>query len=410
MTRTSTLFPLGRRTLLKSAAAGAALAALPMRRLHAAAPLKLGVLLPRSGFLALIGQACQRGVDMGLPVLKDMGYDIEVMNADTESSPDVGRTQAEKLIREGAQMLMGTFDSATTMSVAQVAEQKGIPFVVNIASDPKITEQGYKYTFRVFPTSPQLGAGGMGLMKTLFAQTGTTPKTAVFMHVNDSFGMSMLAGVNALMPKLEMPFKIVETIAYDPRAKDLSIEVAKAKAAKADMHMVVTRLNDAILMVREMVKQQYETQGIISPGSPGMYERQFAKTLGKYADYCVTNIPWFDPRSDLNKELEPRFTKAFPDETYDINFGFTFEAVLVAADAYKRAGSANPQALTEALRKTSIAKRLLTGTAIAFDEKGQNNGNQVVAVQNRDGKPQVVLPDQFAVMKPVYPVPAWSKR
>ena len=80
------------------------------------------------------------------------------------------------------------------------------------------------------------------------------------------------------------------------RRSDLSIEVAKAKAAKADLHMVVTRLNDAILMVREMVKQKYEPMGIISPGSPGMYQTQFLKALGKYAELlpsptCRGSIP-----------------------------------------------------------------------------------------------------------------------
>ena len=82
-----------------------------------------------------------------------------------------------------------------------------------------------------------------------------------------AISMAMLGGINALMPKLDLPFTIVETIAYDPKARDLSIEVAKAKAAKADLVMTVTRLNDAILLVREMVKQQVETMGIISPGA-----------------------------------------------------------------------------------------------------------------------------------------------
>ncbi|MFX8036209.1 hypothetical protein ABTK80_21830, partial [Acinetobacter baumannii] len=73
----------------------------------------------------------------------------------------------------------------------------------------------------------------------------------------------------------DMPFKILDTIAYDPAARDLSVEVAKAKATNAELLMVVSRLNDAILLVREMVKQRWEPMGIMSPGSPGMYEAQF---------------------------------------------------------------------------------------------------------------------------------------
>jgi branched-chain amino acid transport system substrate-binding protein len=402
-----------RRQFAATAATGALLttaAGLPLRKARAATPLKLGILLPRSGHLALIGQACQRGADVGLAMLKDMGYSVEFMNADTESNPDVGRTQAEKLIREGANMLMGAFDSATTLAIAGVAEQKGVPLVVNIAAEPKLTEQGFKYTFRNFPSAGMLGKGGLLLYKDMFAAAGVTPKTAVLLHVNDSFGMGMLGGINALMPKLDLPFQIVETIAYDPKARDLSIEVAKAKAAKADFVMTVTRLNDAILLVREMVKQQVETMGITSPGSPGMYDKQFLKALGKYAEYCSVNIPWFDPKQEMAAQLQQRFEKLHPDESCDLNVGFTFEAVLIAADAHKRAGSNDPAALTEALRATNIAKRVMLGGAIKFEANGQNMNLRSAVVQNLNGKPTVVLPTESAEGKFVFPMPPFKSR
>jgi branched-chain amino acid transport system substrate-binding protein len=379
-------------------------------RAAAGPPVKVGVLLPRSGFLALIGQACQRGCDLAVPILSDLGYSIELMNADTESSPDVARTQAERLIREGANVLVGAFESGATMAIAQVAEQRGVPFVINLGADPKITEQGFKYTFRNFPTSVMLTQGGLSLMNDLFKATGKTPKTAVLTYVNDSFGQSMQNVIGQLVPKMGLPFTIVETIAYDPKARDLSVEVAKAKAANAELHVAVSRLNDAIVMVREMVKQRYEPMGIIGPGNPGMYEKQFLKTLGKYAEYVITNVPWFDPKQPLNGTLQTAFEKAYPDETYELNVGFSFEAILVCADAYKRAGSAAPQALAEALRKTNLQQRVMIGGPIRFDEKGQNVDLISAAVQNRNGRPTVVLPAASAEMAPVFPMPGWSAR
>src|SRR5579859_6095029 len=86
------------------------------------------------GLPRLIGQACQRGCDVAAQVLNGMGYAVELMNADSESSPDVARTQAEKLIREGAHILLGAFESGATAAVAQVAEQKGVPLVIHIGS------------------------------------------------------------------------------------------------------------------------------------------------------------------------------------------------------------------------------------------------------------------------------------
>ena len=397
---------------LGAAAAGAAIvSAGGFGRARAAMPpVKLGILLPRSGFLALIGQQCQRGCDLALAMLRDSGYALELMNGDTESKPDVARTQAEKLIRDGAHILIGAFESGATAAVAQVAEQNGIPFVINIGSDPAITEQGYKFTFRNFPTSVMIGRNGLARYEDIFKATGTTPKTAVIMHVNDTFGQSMMRGINALAPKMNLPFKIVDTIAYDPQARDLSVEVAKAKAAGADLHMPITRLNDAILMIREMVKQRYEPMGIISPGSPGMYERQFLKVLGKYAEYCTANVPWLDPKQELTKELEKAFYKAYPEESFDLNIGYSFEGVLIAADAYKRAGSTKPQALVEALKATNITKRVMIGGAIRFDEKGQNPNQYSAVVQNRNGKPTVVLPKENAELAPVFPMLGWGHR
>ena len=147
----NTLTP-NRRRLLKSAAAGAVAIAAPAIVRAQSGPLKVGVLMPRSGFEAGIGQDCQRGIDITPAILKSMGLpELQIINGDTESSVDVARARAEKMIGDGAQLLVGAFDSGQSSAIAQVAEQKGIPFVINIAAAPDITEQGYKFVFENFP-------------------------------------------------------------------------------------------------------------------------------------------------------------------------------------------------------------------------------------------------------------------
>jgi branched-chain amino acid transport system substrate-binding protein len=375
-----------------------------------AAPLKLGVLLPRSGFQALVGQSCQRGFEISVKVLRSMGYVIELLNADTESKPEVARTQAERLIREGAHIISGAFDSGQTAAAAQVCEQNGVPLVINIGADPAITEQGYKFVFRNFPTSIMLGSGSLKLLRDLFVATKATPRTGVLMIVNDTFGQGMLRGLNALLPNAGLPFEIVKTITYDPQSRDLAAEVAQAKAVNADVHLAVTRLNDGILMIREMVKQRYDPMGVISPGAPGFYERQFIKTLGKYAEYSYSINAWMDPKQELTAVLETAFYKDFPEESFNLDIGFSFEAALIAAKAHERAGSTKPQALAEALRATQIANRVMVGGPIRFNEKGQNVDTGMAVLQIRQAKPTVVLPADNAQMTPIFPVPHWSQR
>ncbi|HET6598869.1 MAG TPA: ABC transporter substrate-binding protein [Burkholderiaceae bacterium] len=399
---------------IAAGAAGVAALGTPVFAQAQTRKVKVGMLLPRSGYLAKIGQSCQMGADISPTLIKQMyGVEIELMNADFESKVEVARARAEQLIDGGAQVLVGAFDSGASTAIAQVAEQRKVPFVINIAAAPKITKQGYKYVFRNFPTAPQLVTNGLALFRDLFQATGTAPRKAGFMHVNDTFGRAMTGGIKAILPHLNyLPFKIVEEIGYDPAARDLSVEVAKAKASGADFVMLVCRLNDAILLVREMVKQRYNPMGVVSPGSPGMYEQAFYESLGKYSEYCISNVPWYNPKAKITKMIEGEMKKQFPKENllfHALNVGFTFEAMMIVGDAVKRAGGADSEALTTALRSTDIADRMMLGGPIKFSAEGQNNEIASACIQNLNRRPTVVLPAASAEHKPVFPMPGWGK-
>src|SRR5262249_27664717 len=148
------------------------------------------------------------------------------------------------------------------------------------------------------------------LIGELFATTHAAPTTAVYLHVNDTFGQAITKVLTATLPsRTQLGFEIVDEIGYDPAAKDLTVEVSRAKATKADFVLLVSRLNDAVLLRREMVKQRWNPMGIISPGSPGMYEEQYFKGLGKLAEYAISNVPWFNPNANLTKVIEKAFAK-----------------------------------------------------------------------------------------------------
>jgi branched-chain amino acid transport system substrate-binding protein len=408
----STSHRLARRRVLRAAAASTALAALGLPSIvrGQAGALKVGVLLPRSGFQGFIGQSCQKGADLAPGVIKEMlGVNVELMNADTETNIDVARTRAERLIQEGANVLVGPFDSGAAAAIAQVAEQRGVPFVINIAAAPQITEQGYRYVFRNFQTAGDIVRNGLDLIGDLFRATNTVPRTAVFMHVNDTFGQAMAKGIGAILPtRTQLPFKIVDTISYDPAAKDLTVEVGKAKATKADFLLLVCRLNDSIILRREMVKQRWYPMGVVSPGSPGMYEEQFFKTLGKLSEHCVSNVPWYNPKAPLTGVVEKAFLKQNPKDRlvfHGLNVGFTFEAILIAADAYRRSKSTDPKVLADAIRQTDIKSKMMLGAPIKFNAKGQVEGIGSACIQNLNLSPTVVLPADAATASPVFPAP-----
>jgi branched-chain amino acid transport system substrate-binding protein len=410
MKRTRNGAALDRRALLAGAAVGV-VAATPLRLARAQGQkIKIGVLLPRSGIQAQIGIDCQRGVDCAAEVLKAKGYpEFEIVQGDSESNPQIARAQAEKMIGEGVHILSGCFDSGQTLAAAQVCEQRGIPFAVSIAAVPALTEQGFKTVFRNFPTGPMIASDSFNLQKELFRLAGKAPKTCVMLHVNDTFGTSQKDANVGLAPRFDMPYKFLDTIAYDPAARDLSAEVRKAKASEAEMVWVISRLNDAILLTREMIKQRWVPMGILSSG-PGWYDVPYMQALGKASEDIVSTVPWHDPNKPMSKALEAVFKRKFPDRELNTNHTYSFEGVQVAVDAFKRAGSTEPGKLIEALKTTAIKDNVVTGAGVRFNEKGQNPDVKNSAIQNRGGKNLVILPEAAANAKPIWPMRAWDQR
>jgi branched-chain amino acid transport system substrate-binding protein len=148
---------------------------------------------------------------------------------------------------------------------------------------------------------------------------------------------------------------------------------------------------------------------ILSMG-PGWYEDQYLKTLGKLSDGPLSFVPWYDPNKQLSNTLETALAKAHPGVNLNTNQVYTFEALLVAADAYKRAGSSDPKALAEAIRATNITNNVSPGPGIQFDAKGQNDKLKNSAIQNRDGKLVTVAPKVAANAKVEWPLKPYDKR
>lgn len=400
-----------RRRVLAAGSASAALSLLgfPAVVRAQANTLKVGVILPLTGVLSFPGTATRKGTELATKMMTDSGTRLEVVFADTESKPENGRIAAERLMRDGCSVLVGAWDSGATISAAQAAEAAKVPLVVNIGSAPQITRQGFTQVFRNFPHAGEIVGKGVNLFKDMLGGS-FQPKTAVLMHVNDTFGQAVAGAVKGAWEKAGIDIKILDTISYDARARDLSVEVAKAKATGAELVAPVTRVNDAILIVREMVKQDYNPMAIYGPSSPGPYEKAFTDAVGKYGNDYLVSVPWYDPTRPLTKRVLEQWGKEFPNDRFELNSGFGWESILVVADAFRRASSTKPADLHAALKLTDIADHIMFGGPIKFDASGHNPDIGVPMLQVQDQAPVVVAPSGAAQAKPILPMRKWSER
>src|SRR5437016_13775413 len=225
-----------RRTFLKTAGAAAgatALAGFPAVLRAQAPTFKIGVVQPVTGPIAEPGQACRLGAQMAADAInaaggiKSMGgMKLELLVGDTQSKPDVGRTEAERVIGQGAQMLMGSFDSGSTAAMVPVTQQRRIPFLVDIAAADPITanvakavkegQQKVQYVYRNFPTGSSFGRKAVEYFSEIFKEANVSPKRVVLMYCNDLFGQNQSRGFLAAYKAAKPAWTLLEdeTIAW----------------------------------------------------------------------------------------------------------------------------------------------------------------------------------------------------
>ncbi|HET7561434.1 MAG TPA: substrate-binding domain-containing protein [Rhodanobacteraceae bacterium] len=134
------------------AACNAPTNATPESSAAASAPVKVGMIYPRTGPLSAYGDEYRQGFEAGLAYVthgsgKVGGHAIEVTWMDSSGNPTQAVSQAKTLIGKGYKILAGPADSAVALQVAAVAAQNKVLFISGPAAVDALTGIN-RYTFR----------------------------------------------------------------------------------------------------------------------------------------------------------------------------------------------------------------------------------------------------------------------
>ena len=415
-----------RRTFLKTAGAAAgatALAGFPAVLRAQTPAFKVGVVHPVTGPIAEPGQACRLGAQMAADAINAAGgikslggMKLELLVGDTQSKPDVGRTEAERVIGQGAQMLMGSFDSGSTAAMVPVTQQRRIPFLVDIAAADPITanvakavkegQQKVQYVYRNFPTGSSFGRKAVQYFGEIFHEAGVSPKRVVLMYCNDLFGQNNAKGFQAAHAAAKPSWDIVDVIPWPEPPQDLSTEVSRAKAAKPDILAPITRPASAQLLLPEIRKQRLDILGIVGPGSPGLYEAGQLAALKEDLEYVMSSLPWANFKNPRTQKVAEDYLKRSGGKTFDTNSGYSYDGMMLIADILERAKSTDPDTIVEAIKKTNYTNGLMQYAGpVVFNEIGDNPNAVTTMVQILGQKPVAVWPKEAALQKFVFPRP-----
>ena len=413
-----------RRALLRGAAAASVSAGVFPAVLRAQPrTVKVGMVEPLTGPMADVGQDSRLGAQMAVEAINAAGgikslggARFELLVADSQTKVDTARAEAERLINAGAQLLTGAYHSAHVATIAPLAQQRRVPFIIditaadqptaNIAKSVREGQQKLQYVYRIFPGSATFGRNAVRFMTDIFKEAGVSPKRVVVMYSNDLFGKTQTESFLAAQKAANPGFDVVEVIPYPENAADLSTEVSRAKAARPDIIAPVTRPATAILLLEELAKQRVELMGIISPGAPGLYETRQIQQLKELIEYVMDATVYANYRKPETQKVAAEYAKRSGGRNFDASGSYSYDAIQVMGDALERAASTDPDAIVAAIKKTNFSGGLSVYSGpIVFNETGDNPNASTAMLQVLGQKTRVVWPKDVAEQRFVFPRP-----
>ncbi|MCK9909125.1 ABC transporter substrate-binding protein [Microbacteriaceae bacterium K1510] len=398
--------PFSRRSFLATTALGAATIAMPSVLRAQGAGVKLGILHPVSGALSYSGTQGRLGATLAIEELNAAGGikglgKIDPVLGDALSTPEGGTAEVEKMNAAGVAAVVGGYASAICLAVSQAAARYDLPYVVDVGVADSIVTRGLKNTFRFGPGFGAIAKTAIENLAAINEAAGKPAKTVMIVHEDSLFGAGLAKLLNTELPG--RGFQILETIAHPTPTRDFNNVVLKMRAQNPDLVIPANYYNEYVLLARTMQQQKVRPKGIYSVLGGAASSYKFVKEFPEAAKFIMDCNHWFDPKNPKALELKKKVEDKGQFYTYEVYMNYS--AVLLAADAIARAGSADRAKVTEALAASTFAGHVMPYGPTKF-VNGQNEGAAPVNTQVLDNDIKVVLPEKFAQTKPVFPMPA----
>ena len=380
-------------------------------------PIRIGV---PTAMQLQVGRDTQEGLKMAIDDINAqggvLGRKLEMVVADETENPETGISAIKKLTAdEKVDVLIGGYTSGVTLAqLPHISAAKTIYLGVGAASPStnakvKTDYDNYKYIFRVGP----INAAHQARQMTVFISD----------FVKGELGINKVAivGENAkwvqdLVPLLkkgatEAGADVRATEFFDAQTSDFSPLFSKVKDSGAQFMVVVLSHASSDIFAKQWYDSRFPMPygGIDVKSMDGDFcERIGGKSVGEMAANFAVRAPLTPKTIPFFDEFKKRTNRSPVYTAFGAN-----DAVYIYADAVKRAGSTDTNAVIKALEKTSYVG--IPGT-IEFDDThdvkpgtATYKGPALLLAQWREGcKREVIHPKVMRTADFVYP--AWIKK
>ncbi|MCU0804427.1 MAG: branched-chain amino acid ABC transporter substrate-binding protein [Burkholderiales bacterium] len=345
---------------------------------------KIGHVAPLTGNIAHLGKDNENGARLAVDDLNAMGIAVdgkklvfELVGEDDQADPKTGTVVAQKLVDAKVNAVVGHLNSGTTIPASKIYNDAGIAQISPSATNPTYTQQGFKTAFRVMANDVQQGSVlGSYAAKSLNAKTVAIidDRTAYGQGLADEVEKAAKAGGAAVVAR--------EFTKND--ATDFTAILTKIKGKKPDVIFYGGMDAQAGPMLKQIKTLGIKTKFLTGDGgcSPEMIKLAGDASEGVYCSQAGLPLDKMPRGADFEKRYKAKFNT-----DVQIYSPYSYDAVLVIADAIKRANSADPAKIVAELPNT--ATEGVTGK-VQFDDKGDVKNGAITVYTVKGGKLDVL--------------------
>ncbi len=326
--------------------------------------IKIGVFEPMTGANAAGGAMEVEGVQLANKLYPEvLGKKVELVIVDNKSDKVEAANAATRLVnKEKVNAIIGSWGSSFSMAAGPIAEKGKVPAVGASCTNPLVTI-GNDYYFRVcFIDSFQ----GVVMANYAFNEVGAK-KAAIIQEISNDYSVGLAKFFTDAFTELTGDENAIVAVAnYNTGDQDFTAQLQTVAAEKPDIIFAPGNYSESALLIKQAKEQGIDIQFI---GGDTWETPEFLE-IGGDAVNGATFSTFFAsevPITDTSKEFLDKYRAEYNKEPAAVT-ALSFDAYLVILDAIERAGSADPQAIRDALATTAD----YPGAAgmISLDENG----------------------------------------
>jgi branched-chain amino acid transport system substrate-binding protein len=340
---------------------------------------KIGVAVPLTGGAAAYGKDIDNGVRLAVDEANAQQMRIggkpvtfAVVSQDDQADPRVGVQAAQNLVDGGVAVVVGHFNSGTTLPASQIYAKAGIPMITPSATNPQITEGGLQTVYRVIATDSQ-NAGNAGA----YAAKVANAKRIAIIDDRTAFGQGEADEFEKAVKAANGT--VVGREYTNDKAVDFSAQLTKIKGMNADLVFFGGLDAQGAMFVKRMRQLGMKTQFL---AGGGVKDATFIKLAGDAAEGAMV-WEYGQPLDTLpqGRAFETKFKAKYGTDMLAYA-PFAYDAAWVAIRAMQQAGSVQPATFNTALKSTD--SNSITGR-IAFRPNGDLKSPSSTLYQVKSG-------------------------